>query len=79
MISIIGTVWNKAGFNEIAPHDADPRFVSHISDHGGDMDVSEESADCGYPYAEVEAGRTAQICPRCADLNADQPWIQRIR
>lgn len=79
MISILGTLWNKAGLNSIASHDADPRFLSHISDHPGGMDVSGESADCGFPYADVvEPGRTAPICPRCAELNAEQPWIQRL-
>lgn len=78
-ISILGTLWTKSGMASIADEDADPRFLSHISDHPGGMDVSEVSADCGFPYAEVEAGRTAPICPHCAELHADQPWIQRLQ
>lgn len=80
MRSFLGTLWNKSGSASIAEHDADPRFLCHISDHPGGVDVSDELADCGFPYANVlDAGRTARICPRCAALHAEQPWIQRLK
>lgn len=80
MISLIGTLWNRAGLSSIASQEADPRFVSHISSHPGGMDVSGELADCGVAFGEVvDAGRTAPICARCAEIHADQPWIQRLK
>lgn len=79
MRSVLGTLWNKTGFARIAAKDDDPRFLCHISAHPGGMDVSEETADCGFLYAQVlDAGRIADLCAYCAELHADQPWIQRL-
>ena len=39
MRSVLGTLWNKSGSASIAEHDADPRFLCHISAHPGGADA----------------------------------------
>lgn len=67
---------NKVGLIRIAEADEDPDTMQHL--WSVDAEHREDPADCGHVH-DAEPGRFAPLCPQCADIHADQPWIQRCR
>lgn len=72
---ILGALANKIGITRIAEVDADPGELQHI--HTVEPVDEHDPADCGYDFTSGDGGLFADLCPHCAALHADQPWIQR--
>ena len=73
--AFFGTAQNKLGLTSIACDCGcvDPDEMQHLWSDEPEDDT--EPADCG---SLGNAANDGPLCPWCAEIHADQPWIQRL-
>ena len=73
--AFFGTAQNKLGLTEIACDCGctDPLDMQHLWSYEP-LD-GDDPADCGLLGNHDNHG---PLCPWCAEIHADQPWIQRL-